>query len=58
MKSKKTVKNAVLVAEVIESLKQRGAVDAKGIKEQIEKLIDKDYMERDENDKGLFHYVS
>ncbi|KAI1432338.1 cullin-4A [Xylaria sp. CBS 124048] len=46
MKSRKTMSHANLVAEVINQTKQRGAVDTSEIKHNIEKLIEKDYLER------------
>ncbi|KAH6654411.1 Cullin [Truncatella angustata] len=49
MKSRKTMTHANLVAEVINQTKSRGAVDTGEIKKNIEKLIEKDYLERDGN---------
>ncbi|EGS20724.1 ubiquitin ligase activity-like protein [Thermochaetoides thermophila DSM 1495] len=49
MKSRKTMTHAQLVAEVIEQTRKRGAVDAADIKANIEKLIEKDYLEREGN---------
>ncbi|KAK6067649.1 ubiquitin ligase subunit [Seiridium cupressi] len=49
MKSRKTMTHANLVAEVINQTKSRGAVDTTEIKKNIEKLIEKDYLERDGN---------
>ncbi|KAK4123067.1 Cullin-domain-containing protein [Parathielavia appendiculata] len=47
MKSRKKMTHAQLVAEVINQTKSRGAVDAGDIKANIEKLIEKDYLERE-----------
>ncbi|KAJ2994745.1 hypothetical protein NUW58_g1474 [Xylaria curta] len=47
MKSRKTMTHANLVAEVINQTKKRGAVDTSEIKKNIEKLIEKDYLERE-----------
>ncbi|KAI1116078.1 ubiquitin ligase subunit CulD [Nemania sp. NC0429] len=47
MKSRKTMTHSNLVAEVINQTKKRGAVDTSEIKKNIEKLIEKDYLERD-----------
>ncbi|KAK0722512.1 Cullin family-domain-containing protein [Lasiosphaeria miniovina] len=47
MKSRKQMTHAQLVAEVINQTKSRGAVDAADIKLNIEKLIEKDYIERE-----------
>ncbi|KAL3423237.1 Cullin family protein [Phlyctema vagabunda] len=49
MKSRKTMDHANLVAEVINQTKSRGAVDTGEIKKNIEKLIEKDYIEREDN---------
>jgi len=48
MKSRKTITHAELVAEVIKATKSRGVLDPVDIKKNIEKLIEKDYMEREE----------
>ncbi|KXJ97452.1 Cullin family protein [Microdochium bolleyi] len=49
MKSRKTMTHAELVAEVINQTKSRGAVELAEIKKNIEKLIEKDYLEREGN---------
>ncbi|KAL8338298.1 hypothetical protein RB601_006469 [Gaeumannomyces tritici] len=49
MKSRKTMPHAQLVAEVIEQTRRRGAMDPVDIKVNIEKLIEKDYIEREGN---------
>ncbi|KAI0382938.1 Cullin-domain-containing protein [Hypomontagnella monticulosa] len=47
MKSRKTMTHANLVAEVINQTKNRGAIEPSEIKKNIEKLIEKDYLERE-----------
>ncbi|KAH6624560.1 Cullin family-domain-containing protein [Chaetomium sp. MPI-SDFR-AT-0129] len=47
MKSRKTMTHVQLVDEVINQTKSRGAVDVGDIKANIEKLIEKDYIERE-----------
>ncbi|KAB5570827.1 Cullin family protein [Coniochaeta sp. 2T2.1] len=49
MKSRKTMTHLQLVTEVIEQTRARGAVDPADIKKNIEKLIEKDYLEREDN---------
>ncbi|KAI0166089.1 cullin-4A [Xylariaceae sp. FL1272] len=49
MKSRKTMTHANLAAEVINQTRKRGAVDTAEIKKNIEKLIEKEYLERGEN---------
>jgi cullin-4 len=56
MKAKKALAHAVLVAEVIEMTRKRGVLDVQGIKKNIEKLIEKEYMERLED--GRYGYVA
>lgn len=46
MKTHKTVKHVELVRQTIEMTKERGTLDLADIKKNIEKLINKDYMER------------
>ncbi|KAK3938500.1 putative ubiquitin ligase [Diplogelasinospora grovesii] len=55
MKSRKTMTHQQLVAEVINQTKARGAVDPADIKLNIEKLIDKDYIEREG---GMYTYLA
>ncbi|KAK1751561.1 Cullin-4B [Echria macrotheca] len=55
MKNRKKMTHAQLVAEVINQTKSRGAVDTADIKLWIDKLIDKDYLERED---GSYVYVS
>ncbi|KAK3375478.1 Cullin-domain-containing protein [Podospora didyma] len=47
MKSRKTMTHVGLVTEVINQTKSRGAIDPADIKLNIEKLIEKDYIERE-----------
>lgn len=58
MKSRKTITHAELVSEVISATKTRGVLDPADIKKNIEKLIDKDYMERDEEGRNVYNYVA
>ncbi|MCJ1468858.1 hypothetical protein MMC07_007488 [Pseudocyphellaria aurata] len=71
MKTRKTITHAELVSEVIVATKSRGVLDPSDIKKNIEKyvfrriatepanrirLIEKDYMERDESKEGRNAY--
>ncbi|KJZ72870.1 hypothetical protein HIM_07814 [Hirsutella minnesotensis 3608] len=49
MKSRKHMGHAELVAEVINLTKKRGSVEPAAIKKEIESLIEKDYLEREDN---------
>ncbi|ESZ96368.1 hypothetical protein SBOR_3251 [Sclerotinia borealis F-4128] len=56
MKSRKKMTHQNLVAEVINQTKARGVVEPAEIKKQIEKLIEKDYIEREEG--GFYTYLA
>ena len=58
MKSRKKITHAELVSEVISAPKSRGVLDPTDIKKNIEKLIDKDYMERDDEGRNVYNYVA
>ncbi|KAI5807119.1 Cullin family-domain-containing protein [Geopyxis carbonaria] len=53
MKSRKKIRHVDLVQQAIDQTKYRGTLDVGAIKENIERLIEKDYMDRDGDD----HYV-
>jgi cullin 4 len=56
MKSKKTISHNLLIAEVIEVTRKRGVLSMQDIKKNIDRLIDKEYMERDEG--NTYSYVA
>ncbi|KAL4891287.1 Cullin family-domain-containing protein [Aspergillus ambiguus] len=56
MKSRKTITHPELVAEVIKATRSRGVLEPSDIKKNIEKLIEKDYMEREEGNR--YQYVA
>ncbi|KAI9370792.1 Cullin family-domain-containing protein [Aspergillus egyptiacus] len=56
MKSRKTITHSEVVAEVIKATRSRGVLDPSDIKKNIEKLIEKDYMEREEGNR--YQYVA
>ncbi len=58
MKGRKTISHAELVAEVIQQTRSRGALDPADIKKNIEKLIEKEYMERDVEGRNVYSYVA
>ncbi|KAI9676636.1 MAG: hypothetical protein M1829_002953 [Trizodia sp. TS-e1964] len=47
MKRQKTIVHNDLVSEVFTELEKRSSLDAKEVKHNIEKLVEKDYLERD-----------
>ncbi|KIV93361.1 hypothetical protein PV10_04578 [Exophiala mesophila] len=56
MKSKKKIGHNELIVEVIKATMSRGVLDQTDIKRNIEKLIEKDYMEREEG--NTYAYVA
>ncbi|KAJ5227109.1 uncharacterized protein N7469_007115 [Penicillium citrinum] len=56
MKSRKTIKHQELIVEVTEATRSRGMLQPAEIKTNIEKLIEKDYMER--GDKNTYIYLA
>ncbi|KAJ5952020.1 Winged helix-turn-helix transcription repressor DNA-binding [Penicillium vulpinum] len=57
MKSRKVLSHAELIAEVINATKSRGVLQPAEIKGEIEKLIEKEYIERKEGT-NQYSYVS
>lgn len=58
MKMRKRLTNAQLQTELVEILKNMFLPSKKMIKEQIEWLIDHKYLKRDEENIGIFIYIS
>ncbi|KAL8710031.1 MAG: hypothetical protein Q9220_005302 [cf. Caloplaca sp. 1 TL-2023] len=59
MKGRKTITHLELVGEVIKATKSRGVLDVGDIKKNIERLIEKEYMEREEIDeKNAYSYLA
>ena len=56
MKGRKTMQHGDLMAEVIKATKSRGELQPMEIKKEIEKLIEKDYLERAE--RGGYQYLA
>ena len=56
LKSRKTISHQELVAEVIKATMSRGVLDPKDIKKNIDRLIEKDYMERE--DGNMYAYIA
>ena len=54
MKSRKTIGHAELIAETIKATKSRGVLQPGDIKRNVDKLIDKEYMERMEGNKYAY----
>lgn len=58
MKMRKQLSQAQLQTELVEVLKQLFLPSKRMIKEQIEWLIDHDYLKRDEENHNVFNYVT
>lgn len=58
MKSRRSIGHTDLVGEIIKQLSSRFVPATVLIKRQVEELIEKEYMKRDEEDRGVYHYVA
>lgn len=56
LKARKKIGHSELIAETIRVTKSRGTLDIAGIKKNIERLIEKDFLERE--DDGGYAYVA
>ncbi|KXT04798.1 hypothetical protein AC578_9680 [Pseudocercospora eumusae] len=56
MKSRKTISHQELVSEVIKATMSRGVLAVADIKKNIDRLIEKDYMERE--DGNMYSYIA
>ncbi|CAK4030005.1 ubiquitin ligase subunit like [Lecanosticta acicola] len=56
MKSRKTISHQELVSEVIKATMSRGVLAVADIKKNIDRLIEKDYMEREEG--NMYSYLA
>jgi len=54
----KKIRHAELVAQVIEQTRNRGTLDVADIKKNIDKLIEKEYMGREEGTRDVYDYVA
>nr|XP_019706195.1 cullin-1-like [Elaeis guineensis] len=58
MKSRKVMGYQQLLVECVQQVSHSFKPDVKLIKRRIEDLIERDYMQRDEDDASVFHYVA
>lgn len=56
LKSRKRIAHAELIAEVITATKKRGVLAPTDIKKNIDRLIEKEYCEREED--GWYSYIA
>lgn len=58
MKARKTIEMSQLIQEVTKLLSAKFKVETFQIKQRIEVLIERAYIERDEEDKKIFKYIA
>lgn len=58
MKGKKALKLNELVNETVDAVKNMFQPEVKAIKTQVESLIEREYLERDEEDRNLLKYLA
>lgn len=58
LKARKQLKHGELLQEVVDGIKSRFQVDVADIKKQFEILIEKEYMERVEGERGVYRYLA
>jgi len=56
LKARKRISHAELVAETIKATRNRGTLEVSGIKKNIDRLIEKEFLEREED--GLYAYIA
>lgn len=56
LKARKRISHSELVAETIRVTRSRGTLDVPGIKRNIDRLIEKEFLERE--DDGLYAYIA
>lgn len=56
MKTRKSLSHALLLTELYDQL--RFPVEPSDIKKRIESLIDREYLERDEEKNQVYHYLA
>lgn len=58
LKARKQLKHTELLQDVVDAIKGRFQVDVAEIKKTFEILIDKEYMERVEGERGVYRYLA
>lgn len=58
MKMRKKLEHKQLIEEVVQQLANRFVPNAELIKKRIESLIDREYLERNEHDRKIYHYLA
>merc|ERR1712129_164167 len=58
MKARKKLRHQQLIVEVVHQLQARFNPDPQFIKQRIAALIEREYLERDADDRRLYHYLA
>ena len=58
MKSRKTLDHSLLIGDVLKQCSHKFIVEPTFIKKRIESLIERDYIERDKENRRLYHYLT
>jgi cullin-4 len=58
LKARKRISHAELVAETIKATRSRGTLEVSGIKRNIDRLIEKEFLEREEDGQGWYAYIA
>ena len=58
MKSRKSIDHNTLIAECTKILSNKFQPDPQSIKKRIEGLIEREYMERDREDRRVYKYIA
>lgn len=58
LKSRQSIMHRDLIVEVVKQLQSRFIPSNVLIKQQLEDLIDKEYLKRDDDNRNLFHYIA
>ncbi|KAL5115512.1 hypothetical protein ACEQ8H_006575 [Pleosporales sp. CAS-2024a] len=58
LKARKRIAHAELVAETIKATRSRGTLEVSGIKKNIDRLIEKEFLEREDDNAGWYAYIA
>lgn len=58
MKARRKIEHNALIAETSKILSQKFVPDPQVIKKRVESLIERDYMERDSEDRRFYKYIA